>query len=353
PMLYYLDNYTSSNAGPNENFCRELFELHAMGADNYLGIRQQNTVPTDGQGRPVAYVDADVFEATRAFTGWSVSNSSSNAEVGNTGEFHYRAEWHDRFQKTVLGVFMPADQPPLKDGMDVLDALAEHPGTASYICGKLCRRLTVDNPPQTLIDTAISAWQTHIDAPDQLARVVRAIVLAPEFRDGWGEKAKRPFEITCGALRAVGTHLRFRVDEGDTNAFLNRYNDCGQELFRWPAPNGYPDVRGAWQSNTPRAITWRLMQWLMDFDDDSDLHYLDVVGQTPPGVRTATTIADYWIDRIYGRPLQEEMRQELIDFMGQGINPDFELPLTTSSSTAQRLRALVGLMMMLPNFLWK
>ena len=348
-MLYYLDNYTSSNAGPNENFCRELFELHTLGAVHYLGIMQQNEVPIE-DGKPVGYVDADVFEATRAFTGWSVSNSTS---TGNTGEFHYRDDWHDRFQKTVLGVFMPADQPPLQDGMDVLDALAEHPATARYICGKLCSRLTVDDPPQSLIDTAIAAWNTHIAAPDQLKQVVRAIVLAPEFRLGFGEKAKRPFDIAAAALRATGSTLPFSFGDGDSNSFLNRYNDCGQELYRWPAPNGYPDVRGAWQSNTPRALTWRLMQWLIDHDDSNGDHYLDLVGQTPVGIRTANGIVDFWIDRVLGRTVPTATRDELVAFMGQGFNPDIELPVDSDNGTADRLRSLVGLIMMTPFFLWK
>ncbi|MEM8994600.1 MAG: DUF1800 domain-containing protein [Acidobacteriota bacterium] len=349
-MLYYLDNYTSSNAGPNENFCRELFELHTLGAENYLGIQQQNQVPVDGDGKPIGYVDADVFEATRAFTGWSVANSNS---VGNTGEFLYRDEWHDRFQKSVLGVFMPADRPPLADGNQVLDVLAEHPGTARHVCGKLCRRLTVDDPPQALVDTAVAAWTTHIAAPDQIAQVVRAIVLAPEFRQGWGEKSKRPFEVAAAALRTCESTMNFAFDDGDSNSFLNRFNDCGQELFRWPAPNGYPDVRGAWQSNSPRALTWRLMQWLVDHDDSNGDLLLDVVGQTPNGVRSANAIVDFWIDRALGRAIPEATRQELVDFMGQGFNPDMDLPVDSDNDTADRVRSLVGLIMMTPYFLWK
>ncbi|MEM1181697.1 MAG: DUF1800 domain-containing protein [Acidobacteriota bacterium] len=349
-MLYYLDNYTSSNAGPNENFCRELFELHALGAENYLGIRQQNTVPTDDDGKPIGYVDADVFEATRAFTGWTVANSSS---IGNTGEFFYRDEWHDRFQKNVLGVFMPADQPPLADGDQVLDILAEHPGTARYVCRKLCRRLTVDDPPQSLVDTAVAAWNTHLTAPDQLGQVVRAIALSPEFRLGWGEKAKRPFEVAAAALRATGSTMSFAFDDGESNSFINRYNDCGQELFRWPAPNGYPDVRGAWQSNSPRALMWRMVQWLIDHDDSNGDHWADVVGQTPGGVRSANAIVDFWVQRILGRALPADTRQELVDFMGQGFNPDMDLPVDSDNDTADRVRSLVGLIMMTPQFLWK
>jgi len=70
-MLYYLDNYTSSNAGPNENWARELIELHTLEAENYLGVMRQVDVPLDGSGEPVGYVDDDVFEATRCFTGWT------------------------------------------------------------------------------------------------------------------------------------------------------------------------------------------------------------------------------------------------------------------------------------------
>ena len=94
-MLFYLDNVASRNSGPNENYSRELFELHTMGAENYRGVGLQSEVPRDEAGIPVGYVDADVFEATRCFTGWSFDD--------DVGVFLYRSEWHDRFQKNVLG----------------------------------------------------------------------------------------------------------------------------------------------------------------------------------------------------------------------------------------------------------
>ena len=90
-------------------------------------------MPTDGQGRPIGYVDADVYEATRCFTGWSVANGQSGAP--NTGTYLYRPTWHDRFQKHVLKVLLPADQPDQVDGNTVLDILAAHPGTARYVAG--------------------------------------------------------------------------------------------------------------------------------------------------------------------------------------------------------------------------
>ncbi|HET8647745.1 MAG TPA: DUF1800 domain-containing protein, partial [Vicinamibacteria bacterium] len=206
-MLYMLDNYTSSVAGPNENWARELFELHTMGAENYMGVMRQDDVPVDSQGRPVAYVDADVFEATRCFTGWSVANGQSGAP--NTGLFHYRPTWHDRFQKHVLRVFIPQDQPELVDGEMVLDALAAHPGTARYVCRKLCRRLIGDAPSQATVDAAAQVFYDQRQAPDQLRQVVRAILLSAEFRATWGAKVKRPFEVVASALRAAGANFPF------------------------------------------------------------------------------------------------------------------------------------------------
>ncbi len=349
-MLYYLDNYTSSNAGPNENFSRELFELHTLGAENYLGVLQQAQVPVDQNGLPIGYVDADVFEATRCFTGWSFSFGQSGD--GDTGLFHYRSEWHDRFQKNVLGVFLPQDQADLKDGRDVLDALASHPGTGRHIARKLCRRLISDTPPQNVIDAAAAVFTAQWEAPDQLRQVVETILLSVEFRDTWGEKIKRPFEIAASAMRAGAADFTLKMDDSDTSSFLSRYDDTGQELFTWPAPNGFPDVRGAWQSMTPRVTCWRLCNWLIDFDDSNDNFYLDVLGQTPAGVRASNELADFWIDRILNRPMSGVDRTEIVEFMAQGLNPDFDLNLD-DGPTRSRLRAMVGLLLMSPDFLWR
>jgi uncharacterized protein (DUF1800 family) len=349
-MLYYLDNYTSSNAGPNENFSRELFELHTMGAENYLGVMQQHEVPLDPQGRPIGYVDADVFESTRCFTGWSVNNSSS---TGNTGAFLYRPDWHDRFQKTVLGVFMPQDQPDLQDGYDVLDALAHHPGTARFISRKLCTRLISDDPPQEVVDLGAVAFEEHADSPVQLKRVVRAILKSDAFMSTWAEKAKSPFEQAVSAMRATNADFHFAYDHGDTNTFFWRYSDTGHPVFEWPAPNGYPDTRTKWQSASPRVMSWRFNNWLIDFDDDSDNFYLDVLGQTPGSQRSANELADFWINRILGYSMPAADRHQIVQFMAQGHNPNSDLPVDTDEDTRDRLRSMVGLILMSPAFQWR
>ncbi len=343
-MLYYLDNYTSTNGGPNENFARELLELHTLGAENYFGVMLQSNVPTDGEGRPLGYVDEDVFEATRCLTGWTINF--------DTGFFEYRDDWHDRFQKHVLGDFYPSDQPPMKDGQDLLDSLASHPGTGRFIARKLCRRLISDDPPQAVVDAAASVFTANVDASDQLAQVVRTIVLSDEFLSTWGEKIKRPLEIAISSLRATQAEFSWALDESAADSFIWMYEQASQPLFSWRTPDGFPDVKEAWKSTTPRVGTWRLVNWLIDREDNG-IHRAAVVTQTPGAVRSATALADYWIYRILGRPMPETDRTEIIDFMAQGHNPDLDLPLGTDDDTQERLRSMVGLICMSPSFLWR
>ena len=352
-MLYYLDNYKSSNAGPNENWARELFELHTMGADSYLGVMRQSDVPTDGQGRPVGYVDDDVYEATRCFTGWSVRNSSSNPTIGNTGEFFYRAEWHDRFQKFVLGEFLPADQADMKDGRDVLDLLATHPATAQHICRKLCIRFISDNPPQSLVDSAANIFMQYASANDQLKRVCRHIMRSTEFQNSWGNKIKRPFEGIASMLRATNADIPLQIDDSFGDSLMWQFKLIGQRLFSWKAPNGYPDQFANWQGSTSLVMRWRLINWLTDKRDGNGDYYIDIYAQHPAGILTSNDIVDHWINRILGRTIPNADRNKLVEFMAQGITPTLELPLATDDSVQNRLRALVGLIMLSPEFHWR
>jgi uncharacterized protein (DUF1800 family) len=351
-MLYYLDNYTNSRAGPNENWARELFELHTLGAENYLGVRRQNEVPRDGNGRPVGFVDDDVYEATRCFTGWTVANSTSGPG-GNTGLFLYRDDWHDRFQKTVLGRFIPADQEALQDGRDVLDVLAAHPGTGRFICRKLCRRLIGDDPPENVVQSAAALFVEQKDAPDQLKQVVRHILRSPEFRTTWGQKVKRPLEAVVSALRAADADWVIKIGDGDSDSFMYSYGQCGQPPFAWAGPDGYPDVKDAWQSTPSLVMRWRMFNWLITVTDDLSNYRLDLVGQTPAGTRTPNELADFWIDRILGRALAATDRQIIVDFMAQGRNADLDLPLDTDSEVKDRLRTMVALIMMSPDAHWR
>jgi len=150
----------------------------------------------------------------------------------------------------------------------------------------------------------------------------------------------------------TGTTFVPGADVDDTNSFIWRYDQAGQRLFSWPAPNGYPDSLGAWKSMTPRVGSWRLSNSLIEFTDDFDNYYLDVVAQTPGTVRSANELVDAWSDRILGRPMPPAEREEVVQFMAQGFNPDFDLDLN-DEATQERLRSMVGLIFMSPEFLWR
>ena len=352
-MLYYLDNFASSADGPNENYARELTELHTVGAEHYYGVIPQGDVPTDGNGVPLGFVDEDVFAITRALTGWSLSNSSWDPNVGNTGLFLYRPEWHDNGPKRVLGVDLPANQGDLEDGLDVLDILANHPGTGRFIAGKLCRRLIGEGVASSLVEQAGALFTSLAGASDQIAQVVRFIALSDEFRTTWGRKVKRPTEIVVSALRAGLGEVDLAIDSGFAGTFNWLYGQTGHQLFRWRAPNGYPDYLDDWISASPRVQTWRLTNWLTVAESDLEVPVFDPVAQTPAGVRSASQLADFWIDRLLGRPMTATTRAEVVAFMAQGRNPDFALPLDTDEDTRSRLVTMVGLIFLSPDFLWR
>ncbi|MEM9774559.1 MAG: DUF1800 domain-containing protein [Chloroflexota bacterium] len=362
-MLIYLDNYKSTDAGANENYARELFELHTLGAENYFGTVSQSSVPRDENEVPLGYVDDDVYEASRAFTGWSVSYSIWLGDADD-GSFVYRNDDHDRYQKRVLWYEIEPDQEAEKDGEDVLDLVAYHPGTARYICRKLVTRLIGDDAPDSVVLGAAEVFYDNRFAADQLTQVYRYILMSADFRSTWGDKVKRPFEIAVSFFRATNLNMTFRMDHGTTGNFLGYYNDTGQRLFAWGPPDGYPDFKEAWMSSAPRVYAWRMINYMISRDTDnedaaittSDIandYYIDILGPTPSDKRTAEELADYWIERILGRTMDSADRQEVVDFMGNGFNPDYELPLDDDQSTQERLRMMVALICCAPDFYWK
>jgi len=343
-MLYYLDNYINQRSGPNENYARELLELHTLGAENYLGVADPDSVPRDGNGISIAYVDNDVFEATRCFTGWRVNNGASGAQ-SNDGTFFYYDAWHDRFNKFVLGKRLPADQPSMKDGRDVLDLVAYHPGTARFICRKLCRRFIGDNPPEAVVNAAATVFLDNKDAPDQLKRVVRTILLSPEFRTTWGQKIKRPFEAIVSALRATNAQVTF-PDSSALNSFFWNYDQIGQPLFARRSPDGYPDVIAGWSNTVSILQRWRMINSLIEGSFASTT--IDVLAQTPSEYRSPNELVDFWVNRVLGRPMHPTAsRDVLVEFIAQGRNPDYDL---TDSQIAERLKRMVALILMSPDF---
>ena len=221
-MLFYLDNYLSSVArtdprtgrliqGLNENYGRELLELHTVGVD-------------------AGYTQEHVFDAARCFTGWTIDQRQ--------GVFVYRAQNHDTAAKSVFGLGVPSGG-GREDGERLLDYLAEHPATARFVSRKLLQRLVTDDPSDALVGRIAATFES---TGGDIAAVVRAIVSTAEF---WAEafgpgRPRTPLEYVAGALRAAGAE----VNQG--RAATAALAAMGMPLYGCLPPTGYSNRAADW-----------------------------------------------------------------------------------------------------------
>lgn len=369
-MLYYLDNQSSKAGAFNENFARELLELHTMGVEVYYPTNDPNEVPRDDENIPIGYSDSDVYEAARAFTGWTVADDHwefPDQPQYDTGEFLYWADWHDFAGKFFLGQFLLANQPQLKDGRDVLDALASHPATARHVCRKLAVRFISDSPPEALVESAASLFRAQWQAPDQIGQVVRHLLESPLAFDAVAGKRRRPYDQIIAMFRKTGAEVT-PANLGDWNPwgeFFYRLRQTGHGPFRWRTPDGFPDDAGAWASTSAMGQTWRLLTRLPQMEDAADNPILPILEATlsglAPAERTPQRIVDFWLDRVLGYPPQGFRRRDLIDFMRQNgassqvLDLDSDPPYGSWNGNdlsqhynGARLNAMVSLIFTLP-----
>ncbi|HEX3499707.1 MAG TPA: DUF1800 domain-containing protein [Stellaceae bacterium] len=257
-MQYYLSNRSSRAGAANENYARELFELHTLGRAAYLNDRYDRwrDVPGALKGAPTGYIDQDVYEAARAFTGWTIEDGTSidgRRKLPETGRFSYVESWHDGYQKRVLAHEFDAFAAAMVDGRKVLDLVADHPATSRFLVTKLCRRFVGEPPPERLIGAASDAWRQYRKAPDQIARVVRLILLSPEFAAARNAKVRRPLALAAAFARGAG------IDLVPTEGLANEIANAGQRLFGWPAPTGLPDERGFFLGTTALRRRWNIV----------------------------------------------------------------------------------------------
>ena len=231
-MLFYLDNWQSvgpavvaqgsgkSNPkrrqGLNENYGRELMELHTLGVDG-------------------GYTQQDVTEVARCFTGWTLKQPQRG------GDFQFNAKMHDDGEKQVLGVTIPAGG-GMNDGLKVLDILEHHPSTAHFIAKSLATRFVSDNPPEPLV-TRMAATFTGTDG--DLREVMRTMLASPEFWDpsAFRSKVKSPLEMVVSAIRAVNGDMEMAT------AVAGLMNQLGEPLYRKQEPTGYSNRGGDWMNS--------------------------------------------------------------------------------------------------------
>jgi uncharacterized protein (DUF1800 family) len=221
--------------GINENYARELFELHTLGVDG-------------------GYTQQDIIEAARAFSGWTVFPPGAEGDrarlrlervhrVGGLGfvvdgDFLFRADAHDAGPKNVLGTFIPSGG-GISDGETVLDLVTTHPSTARHIATKLAVRFVSDAPSRELTDQLAA---TFLATGGDVPAVIRAMTRSDEF---WHEalnptKLKSPLEVATSSLRATQAGLT------DSRELIEWVERMGEPLYRCPAPTGFPDTADGW-----------------------------------------------------------------------------------------------------------
>jgi uncharacterized protein (DUF1800 family) len=199
--------------GLNENYARELMELHTLGVDG-------------------GYTQKDVQEVARAFTGWTIANPRQG------GGFQFEPRMHDDGEKLVLGHRLKAGGGK-RDAEEVLDILAAHPSTAYFIATKLVRRFVSDQPPASLVDRAAARFS---DTRGNIREVVRTIVTSPEFfaPEAYRAKVKTPFEFVAAAVRATS------ADAVNAMPLVQAMRDLGMPPYQCQPPTGYADRADAW-----------------------------------------------------------------------------------------------------------
>ncbi len=202
--------------GINENYARELMELHTLGVDG-------------------GYTQQDVIEVARIFTGWGVSRPRPMGPGRFAFEYH---DWaHDYGEKEVLGVGFEGRG--MKEGLQLLHLLAENPATARHISHKLCARFVADDPPDGCVDAAVAAWQR---TDGDIRAVLKAIVASPDFWAGESRNArfKTPLEFVTSAVRVLG------AEPDTTTRLLFALQRLGEAPFMRLSPDGYPEVAADW-----------------------------------------------------------------------------------------------------------
>ncbi len=237
-MLWYLDGRAnrreSMSEKPNENYARELLELHTLGVHG-------------------GYTQTDVMEVARCLTGWTV-RSTGEPPYFQIGKVEFKVGRHDFGAKEVLGERIPSTPATLSAGekerlgrheLDrVLQIVTNHPATARHIGAKLCRRFIADEPPPRAVEQVAAAFTK---SGGDVRATLRALFATEAFGAERGNKFKRPFHFIVSSLRATGARTDASLEIID---YLRR---MGQAPFNYPTPDGYPEQAAPWMG----TLLWR------------------------------------------------------------------------------------------------
>jgi len=317
-MLRFLDNVSSRKGAPNENYGRELLELHTVGV---------------GAG----YGERDVQDCARLFTGLTTDYYS--------GQRRYAPEWHDTGAVRVLGWSAPAHRATDGERLQeqLLRWLAVQPATARRVVRKIAVRLVADEPSSALVERLAAVY---LETGSQVVPVLRALLASEEFASSAGRKVKRPLEDMISTVRVLGAVPGPGTEHVDQLYWMIRGR--GHAPFDWGPPNGYPDVAAAWQSVAGTLGAWNHHVELANGWWPSGLG-VPPVASLLPAARPATVgaLLDALADRLLMAPLAPRERAALLAYTGRpsssSLTPEDEL-------VGWRLGQLVSLVLDTPSF---
>lgn len=308
-MLMYLNNVQNDNTNHNENFARELLELHTLGA--YQG-----------------YTEADIYTVRRCLTGWNFRGYYNwpwkNTTDSNWGQFQFYPEHHDNEGGVFLGVtFLKGD---MEQGTKIISMLANHPNTAKRIATKLITKFVTETPSAAFVTAAANVFTAN---KGNIAAVLRYILSQSVFTANYKPKFKRPARYTHSVLRASYATM------SDANDLIyNALQPMRQMPFQWQPPNGYPDVQLPWVDNLlPR---WRfasnfVFNWMWGMKFDPFPYITD---------RTREGVLNYINSYYFAKGLSTTRLAQLRTYLG-ATNP-----------TNAKIREAIGLAVSLPDFQW-
>lgn len=340
-MLTYLDNWRSnanSSAGVNENYGRELLELHT------LGIRDGAQV----------YDEVDVRQASYVFSGWSI-DTSNDQDV-----FWFRQNYHWREAISILGGAWTRpdrtgadDATLIADGVSLLNFLAVHRSTAEYICWKLCVRFVSDDPPEALVQRLADEWQA---TGTDITAVMRMLLNSDEFKASAGQKVRRGLETVASYFRTLGANVDTNPvgDASETINSLSWYEGVlerhGQRLFSKATPDGYADTGEEWVSSDGMLRRWETAG-LLARNDLADGVVVDASSHVPnPLPPTMGEVIDAMVLNLTGTEVTATERAVYATFLGVAEN---ETSANSPLGDANLLADFLGLVLSRPSFQYR
>jgi len=311
-------NATRRTRGMNENYARELMELHTLGVDG-------------------GYTQDDVVNVARALTGWTMTPPGPNAgRAGTRGEVRYvfRPELHDRGEKTVLGRTLPAGR-GIEDGEDVIRMLAHHPATAHHIATELVEWFVSDSPDPAFVDELAEVFER---TDGDLREVTRALFASDRFyaQDNRGTKVKSPFRLVASALRATGAAV------GPSRRLVETLRGLGEVPYLESAPTGYPSSSEDWVNSG--AMLGRMNFAIALAGGRMDGIRFD--GARFIGSGAAGLTGDAWLEAMLGSLLPGVS----LDALAAGIRADLEEQAQSGATRRALAARAIGLALGSPEF---